>query len=49
MVKSDQWKATVAKNGWVDLFMAGDDFKNYVESEQKNVLALVNTLGLVKK
>jgi putative tricarboxylic transport membrane protein len=49
MVKTDQWKAIVAKNGWVDLFMAGDDFKSYVESEQKNVLALVNTLGLVKK
>ena len=49
MVKTDQWKATVAKNGWVDLYMGGDDFKNYIESEQKSVLSLVNTLGLVKK
>ena len=29
--------------------MPGDEFKAYVESEQKNVLTLVNTLGLVKK
>lgn len=49
MVKSGQWKATVEKNGWLDLFMAGDEFKAYVESEQKNVLSLVNNLGLVKK
>jgi len=49
MVKSDQWKATVQKNDWLDLFMAGDEFKAYVESEQKNVLSLVNNLGLVKK
>ena len=27
----------------------GDEFKAYVEGEQKTVLALVNTLGLVKK
>ena len=49
MVKSEQWKATVDKNEWLDLFMAGDEFKAYVESEQKTVLALVNALGLVKK
>jgi len=49
MVKSPQWKALLEKDGWVDLFMAGDDFKAYVESEQKTVLALVTLLGLVKK
>ena len=49
MVKTPQWKALVEKNDWLDLFMAGDEFKSYVESEQKNVLTLVNALGLVKK
>jgi len=49
MVKSESWQATVKKNDWVDLFLAGDDFKAYVEAEQKTVLSLVNTLGLVKK
>ena len=29
--------------------MAGDEFKAYVEAEQKAVLATVNNLGLVKK
>ena len=49
MVKTDQWKGILEKDGWVDLFLPGDEFKTYVESEQKNVLALVNNLGLVKK
>ena len=49
MAKSPQWKALVQKNEWLDLFMAGDEFKAYVESEQKTVLALVTNLGLVKK
>jgi len=49
MAKSEQWKAILEKDGWIDLFMPGDEFKAYVESEQKNVLSLVNTLGLVKK
>jgi putative tricarboxylic transport membrane protein len=49
MAKSPQWKALLAKDEWLDLFMAGDEFKAYVESEQKNVLALVQNLGLVKQ
>jgi putative tricarboxylic transport membrane protein len=49
MAKSACWKSTLEKNGWEDLLMAGDEFKSYVESEQKNVLTLVNNLALVKK
>lgn len=48
MAKSPQWKALVEKNEWLDLFMAGDEFKAYIETEQKNVLGLVTNLGLVK-
>ena len=49
MAQSPQWKATVQKNEWVDLLLTGDEFKAYVEAEQKAVLSLVNNLGLVKK
>lgn len=49
MAKSETWKSTLAKNEWLDLYMGGDEFKSYVEAEQKTVLNLVNTLGLVKK
>lgn len=49
MAKSDAWKSTVQKNEWLDLFMAGDEFKAYVEAEQKAVLKTVTDLGLVKQ
>ena len=49
MAKSEAWKATLEKNEWVDMLMTGDEFKNYVEAEQKTVFKLVNDLGLVKK
>jgi len=49
MTKSDSWKATLEKNEWVDMLMTGDEFRNYVDAEQKAVFKLVNDLGLVKK
>lgn len=49
MAKSEAWKATLEKNEWVDMLMTGDEFKSYVEAEQKTVFKLVNDLGLVKK
>jgi putative tricarboxylic transport membrane protein len=49
MAKSDGWKATVKKNEWLDLYIGGDEFKTYVEAEQKTVLKTVTDLGLVKK
>ena len=39
----------VTKNEWLDLYMGGDEFKTYIESEQKTVLKTVTDLGLVKK
>jgi putative tricarboxylic transport membrane protein len=48
MVKTDAWRATVEKNGWLDLHLGGAEFKAYVEAEQQAVLATVGALGLVK-
>ena len=49
MAKSDHWKSILQKNGWIDMFMAGDEFKAYLDAEQKSTLDLVTALGLVKK
>lgn len=49
MVKTPAWKATVEKNGWLDLYLGGAEFKAYVEAEQKAVLTTVGDLGLIKK
>ena len=44
-----QWKSTSKRTAGSICSWPGDEFKAYVEAEQKNVLTLVNTLGLVKK
>ena len=49
MVKSDAWQKVLKERGWLDLYMGGDEFRTYVEAEQKTVLKTVSELGLVKK
>lgn len=48
VVKSPSWKGHLAKNGWVDSYLAGDAFRTYIDSETKRVTALLTTLGLIK-
>lgn len=48
MVKSAQWKAELAKNQWVDLYLAGDDFAKYVADENGRVAKVLASLGLLK-
>jgi putative tricarboxylic transport membrane protein len=49
MAKSDGWKADREEERVARLYMGGDEFKTYVEAEQKTVLKTVTDLGLVKK
>lgn len=49
MANSEHWKATLQKNEWVDMLMTGDEFRQYVDAEQRTVLDVVTNLGLVKK
>ena len=49
MANSEHWKATLKKNEWVDMLMTGDEFRQYVDAEQRTVLGVVTNLGLVKK
>jgi putative tricarboxylic transport membrane protein len=48
-VQSKQWKDTLAKNQWTDLYMAGDEFKTYLDAEIKQTEKIINGLGMVKK
>jgi putative tricarboxylic transport membrane protein len=48
VVKSASWKGQLEKNGWVDAYLAGDAFRDYIADETKRVTALLTTLGLVK-
>jgi putative tricarboxylic transport membrane protein len=40
------WKDALAKNGWDDTFMAGDEFATFLTEEQRRIQAVVAELGL---
>ena len=45
---SDAWKKTLADKKWIDLYMSGDEFSNFLSAEDERVTATLKTLGLVE-
>lgn len=48
MQASSTWKDALAKNGWTDTFLAGDDFNAYLTKEMSTTETVLKDLGLVK-
>jgi putative tricarboxylic transport membrane protein len=48
MVKSPQWRTTLAKNDWVDLYLPGDAFGAYLATEEARVTGILKQIGLVR-
>ena len=42
------WKATLEKLGWAPEFLAGDDYRKFLEEDTKRVYAIIDSLGLKK-
>jgi putative tricarboxylic transport membrane protein len=42
------WKATLEKLGWEPWFLAGDEYKKFIEEDTKRVAAIIESLGLKK-
>jgi putative tricarboxylic transport membrane protein len=47
MHESEQWKKTLADQGWGDAFQTGDEFKTFLSSENDRVAGVLRELGLV--
>jgi putative tricarboxylic transport membrane protein len=47
MHDSEAWQASLAKYGWQDLFVTGDDFSQFLQSERQRVEGILKDLGLV--
>jgi putative tricarboxylic transport membrane protein len=47
MHDSEAWQASLAKYGWQDLFVTGDDFTQFLQSERQRVEGILKDLGLV--
>lgn len=48
MSESQTWKDTLAKNAWIDLFLAGDDFEAWLTEENTRVQGVLESLGQAK-
>ena len=48
MHEGPAWKETLAKQGWEDAFLAGDDFAAFLESEKTRIGDILKEAGLVK-
>ncbi|MFN0159728.1 MAG: Bug family tripartite tricarboxylate transporter substrate binding protein [Burkholderiales bacterium] len=42
------WKGTLDKLGWTSVFLAGDDYRKFLEEDTKRVGAIIESLGLKK-
>jgi putative tricarboxylic transport membrane protein len=48
MVQSDAWAEQLESNGWIDLYLPGDEFVSYIGEETERVRGVLTELGLVQ-
>jgi putative tricarboxylic transport membrane protein len=48
MHETQGWKDALAKNGWSDTFLAGDEFASFIDQEITTTEGVLKDLGLVK-
>ena len=47
MYDTPEWEAVRARNGWVNIHNSGDDFKAFLENQEKVVFELMTKLGFL--
>lgn len=47
MVQSEQWKKTLETKGWINTYLAGDEFKAQLAKEIDSTTAILKDIGLV--
>jgi putative tricarboxylic transport membrane protein len=45
-VRTRNWQDLLAKNGWTDMYLPGDQFKHFLEQEIRQTEKVINSLGL---
>jgi putative tricarboxylic transport membrane protein len=45
---SEQWKKTLATQGWEDAYLSGDEFAAFLASEKERMVGVLKDVGLVK-
>ena len=47
MYETDEWEAVRARNGWVNIHNSGDDFRTFLENQEKTISDLMKKLGFL--
>lgn len=47
MVQSEAWQETLERFNWTGLYMSGDEFEAYLDSEQERIEGVLRDIGLV--
>lgn len=47
-VETPAWKESLQKNGWQPWFIAGDEYKAFIDEDVKRIGAIIESLGLKK-
>ncbi len=47
MYETDEWEAVRARNGWVNIHNSGEDFKSFLEDQEKVIGDLMKKLGFL--
>ncbi len=47
MYETEAWETVRSRNGWVNIFNPGDDFRTFLEGQEKEIGDLMKTLGFL--
>jgi len=47
MYDTEAWETVRARNGWVNIFNPGDDFRTFLEAQEEEIGGLMRTLGFL--
>jgi putative tricarboxylic transport membrane protein len=47
-VKSPAWQETLKRNDWTDVLLTGEQFRTYIDAEQKRIAQVLKDIGLAK-
>lgn len=47
MYETDAWEEVRSRNGWVNIWNPGDDFRTFLEAQEKEIGDLMRTLGFL--
>jgi putative tricarboxylic transport membrane protein len=42
------WKQTLEKLGWTSVFLAGDDYRKFLDEDTKRIAGIIDSLGIRK-